>query len=252
MLVHDLGRRTVGGEFAPNTALPNEADMVARFKVSGTTFREAMKTPSAKGMVEIRPKTSVSRSIGTIPTPTSWSVGTRPAPVNPFWTRWSICAVCWNLPPLRGRPSAPCRRRSRLSGAAYQAMRDAIGDKAAHGDSERRFHAAIFAATHNFMLARMIDLIAIGIFSAPTSIIAGQRHSLPYHASLLAAISAGDPAAASAAAERLLDTRTQCPSAPVAPNTIRSRARTALAIIDAVTGHQAWVIVDGHKTGQGP
>ena len=46
--------------------------------------------------------------------------------------------------------------------------------EAAHGEADRRFHAAIFSATHNAMLARMIDLIAIGIYgnivSAPDSI----------------------------------------------------------------------------------
>jgi DNA-binding FadR family transcriptional regulator len=94
--------------------------------------------------------------------------------------------------------------------AAYQAMCDAIGDKEVHAEADRRFHAAIFSATHNAMLARMIDLIAIGIYgntvSAPDSIVEGQRRSLPYHRDVLEAIRARDSQAASAAASRLLDT----------------------------------------------
>ena len=213
MLVHDLGRRIVGGEFAPETVLPNEDDLVTRFEVSRTTFREAMKTLAAKGLVEIRPKTGTrvrrpEHWHHTDPDLMVWQYETGPS------QRFLDALV-----DLRRvlEPAAAARAAERatpeeieLIAGAYQAMCDTIGDKAAHGEADRRFHTAIFAATHNFMLARMIDLIAIGIYgntvSAPDSIIAGQRRSLPYHATLLGAIRAGNPAAASAAAERLLDT----------------------------------------------
>jgi GntR family galactonate operon transcriptional repressor len=213
MLVHDIGRRIVSGEFAPDALLPNEDDLTARFEVSRTTFREAMKTLASKGMVEIRPKT-----------------GTRVRPPE-HWHHTDPDVMVWQyetgpsqqfldaLADLRRvlEPAAAARAAERATpqeieqiAAAYQAMCDAIGDKQAHGEADRRFHEAIFAATHNFMLARMIDLIAIGIYgntvSAPDAIIAGQRRSLPFHLALLEAIRAGDPRAAADAAERLLDT----------------------------------------------
>jgi GntR family galactonate operon transcriptional repressor len=213
MLVHDIGRRIVSGEFAPDALLPNEDDLTARFEVSRTTFREAMKTLASKGMVEIRPKT-----------------GTRVRPPE-HWHHTDPDVMVWQyetgpsqqfldaLADLRRvlEPAAAARAAERATpqeveqiAVAYQAMCDAIGDKQAHGEADRHFHEAIFAATHNFMLARMIDLIAIGIYgntvSAPDAIIAGQRRSLPYHLALLEAIRAGDPGAAADAAERLLDT----------------------------------------------
>src|SRR4051794_27375295 len=57
MLVHDLGRRVVGGEFEPGAALPNEDELVIRFGVSRTIVREAVKTLAAKGLLDIRPRT---------------------------------------------------------------------------------------------------------------------------------------------------------------------------------------------------
>jgi DNA-binding FadR family transcriptional regulator len=213
LLVHELGRRIVGGEFAPGDALPTEDEMVVRFGASRTILREAMKTLAGKGMVEIRPKT-----------------GTRVRPAA-HWHHTDPDVMVWHyetgpsqpfldaLIDLRRvlEPAAAARAAERASDAeittiasAYQEMCGTLGDKVAHGAADQRFHAAIFAATHNVMLARMIDLIAIGIFgntvSAPDTIVEGQRRSLPLHRDLLAAIRARDSAGAAAAASRLLDT----------------------------------------------
>ncbi len=213
MLVHDLGRRIVGGEFAPDAVLPNEDELVARFEVSRTTFREAMKTLAAKGMVEIRTKTGTR-----VRAPEHWHHTDPDLMVWQYETGPSQRFLD-ALADLRRvlEPAAAARAAERATPAeveriadAYQEMCETIGDKAAHGEADGHFHEAIFAATHNFMLARMIDLITIGIYgntvSAPDSIIEGQRRSLPFHAAVLQAIRAGDPAAASAAVERLLDT----------------------------------------------
>ena len=213
MLVHDLGRRIVGGEFAPEAVLPNEDTLVTRFGVSRTTFREAMKTLASKGMVEIRPKVgtrvrATSHWHHTDPDVMVWQCETGPSQ--------SFLDAMVDLRRVL-EPAAAARAAERATAeeietiaVSFQAMCNAIGDKDAHGEADRRFHAAIFAATHNFMLARMIDLIAIGIYnntvSAPDSIIEGQRRSLPYHRHLLDAIEARDPAAASDAALRLLET----------------------------------------------
>ena len=52
--VHDLGRRIVGGEYPPGATLPNEPDLVAKFGISRTVIREAMKCLAGKGLVEIK------------------------------------------------------------------------------------------------------------------------------------------------------------------------------------------------------
>ncbi len=53
-LVDILAREVLGGERAPGDALPNEDDLAARFGVSRSSVREAVKTLSAKGLIESR------------------------------------------------------------------------------------------------------------------------------------------------------------------------------------------------------
>lgn len=68
-VVNELGRAIVAGEFPVGTILPGDAELAARFKVSRTVLREAMKTLSAKGLVVPRAR------IGTRVTPrTQWNL----------------------------------------------------------------------------------------------------------------------------------------------------------------------------------
>ena len=53
-LVGILAREVLGGERAPGDALPNEDDLASRFGVSRSSVREAVKTLSAKGLIESR------------------------------------------------------------------------------------------------------------------------------------------------------------------------------------------------------
>lgn len=50
-VVDQLGRAIVAGEIAEGDLLPSDAELEARFKVSRTVLREAMKTLSAKGLI---------------------------------------------------------------------------------------------------------------------------------------------------------------------------------------------------------
>jgi len=50
-VVDQLGRAIVAGEIAEGELLPSDAELEARFKVSRTVLREAMKTLSAKGLI---------------------------------------------------------------------------------------------------------------------------------------------------------------------------------------------------------
>ena len=212
VVVHELGRRIVGGEFGPCGGLPREDDLIAEIGVSRTTFREAMKCLAAKGLVEIRTKTGTrvrdrAQWRHTDPDVMVWHYETGP-------TR----AFLEQLADLRRvlEPAAAARAAQRASkteiariAAAYQAMCASIGVPEQHAEADCAFHTAIFAATHNVILARLIDTIAIGIFGnavkATKAVIDGQRRSLAYHADVLAAIEARDPVGAAVAAERLLD-----------------------------------------------
>lgn len=212
LLVHDIGRRIVGGEFPACATLPNEDELIARFRVSRTTFREVMKTLAGKGLVEIRPKTGTrvrehAQWHHIDPDIMVWYYETGPSQ-----------AVLDALRDVRRilEPAAAARAAERAGNAdiacieaAYAAMCRGVEDPPAYGEADRAFHTAIFAATGNFILSRLIDVIAIGIYgnavAATAAVIPKLRASLPFHAALLDAIRSGDPAAAEAAARRLLD-----------------------------------------------
>src|SRR5690606_17190285 len=55
-VMHELGRRIVGGELRPGEVLPREELLAEQMNVSRTALREAMKVLSAKGLVESRTK----------------------------------------------------------------------------------------------------------------------------------------------------------------------------------------------------
>jgi GntR family galactonate operon transcriptional repressor len=212
-LVHELGRQIVGGGFAPGAALPNEDELIARFCVSRTTFREAMKTLASKGLVEIRTKT------GTRVRPRELWHHTDPEVLVWHYETGPTAAFLVDLVDLRRalEPAAAARAAERASdqeiqaiATAFQAMSVTTDDLVAHAEADRQFHSAIFAATHNLIFGRLIDVIAIAIHAnaiiAPVSAPEGYRRSLPYHLAVLDAIRAHDPAAAALAVERLLET----------------------------------------------
>jgi GntR family galactonate operon transcriptional repressor len=211
-LVHDIGRRIVGGEFPVCATLPNEDELIARFRVSRTTFREVMKTLASKGLVEIRPKTGTR-----VREHYQWH-HIDPDVMVWYYETGPSRAVLDALRDVRRilEPAAAARAAERAGNAdiarmeaAYEAMCQGVTDPPAYGEADREFHTAIFSATGNFILSRLIDVIAIGIHgnavAATSAIIPKLRASLPFHADLLAAIRARDPAAAEAAARRLLD-----------------------------------------------
>jgi len=247
LLVHDLGRRVVGGEFAPGATLPNEEDLVERFGVSRTSFREAMKTLAAKGLVEIRPKTGTR-----IRAPRHWHHTDPDVMVWYFETGPSEAVldalrdVRRVLEPAAAARAARAATRSEIAriAAAFDAMCATIGDPVAHSEADREFHTAIFDASHNFILARLIDVIVIGIYGNAViansrvrgQVVRGQQMSLSFHRAVLDAIRAGDVAEAAAAADRLLDTW-KPHRRRVAP--ARSTTAAAASASDATLGQEA-------------
>lgn len=211
--VHTLGRRIIGGEFAPGVTLPNEPELAAHYNVSRTIIREAMKCLAGKGLVEIKTR-----------------IGTRVKPVS-SWHHTDTDVMVWyyetgpsvefmrSIKDLRRalEPAAAARATSRGSdeeiasiGEAYERMVSTIGDVNQNADADLDFHTRIFTATHNPIFAQLIDVISVGIYANRTitprpGAIVGQRRSLPFHKDLLDAIVSRDPDAAAKASNRLLD-----------------------------------------------
>jgi DNA-binding FadR family transcriptional regulator len=56
LIAQGIGERILGGEFAPGTLLPKEADWGKTYNASRTAVREAIKALAAKGLIASRPK----------------------------------------------------------------------------------------------------------------------------------------------------------------------------------------------------
>lgn len=55
-VMHDLGLSIVGGRYPEKSILPGDGELLERFRVSRTVLREALKTLSAKGLIQAKAK----------------------------------------------------------------------------------------------------------------------------------------------------------------------------------------------------
>jgi len=148
-VVHELGRRIVGGACVPGQALPNEEDLCRELGVSRTAIREAVKVLAAKGLVESRPR------IGTRVRPTlawnlldpdvlAWRCATLPDPhfVQQLTEMREIIEPASAALAARNRTQAQLRRieDAYAAMAASPTIDDWVG-------ADLEFHSAILDAT---------------------------------------------------------------------------------------------------------
>ncbi|WP_133647476.1 FadR/GntR family transcriptional regulator [Paraburkholderia flava] len=55
-VAHDLATAILRGDYAPESILPREAELMDAFGVSRTVLREALRTLTSKGLIESRPR----------------------------------------------------------------------------------------------------------------------------------------------------------------------------------------------------
>ena len=208
-IVHTLGRRILRGELRPGDTLDSAPT------ASRTALREAIKVLAAKGLVEAKPR------IGTRVTPRdAWNL------LDPDVMAWEHdeaprAAFLQKLTEVRGiiEPHAAALaaiRADRNAIATLQVSFDEMeaavnrpggSDHAAFNDADMRFHLAIVRASANELLEQMTRVIysALAVSFRTTSSLPGSaRRSLPKHRAILAAIAAGDAAAAQAAMQGLV------------------------------------------------
>ena len=208
-VMHELGRRIVGGELRPGDVLPREELLAEQMNVSRTALREAMKVLSAKGLVESRTK-----------------VGTRVRDPR-YWHQLDADVLAWRcalmptedfvqkLAEMReiiepSAAAAAARRGSeeqlkRLE-AAYAAM-DAAQTLDAWAKADLDFHEALLSATNNELMISLFSVIetALGTFfvlSART--VKNFKYSLPHHRKVLDAVRRRQPEAARRAMQRMI------------------------------------------------
>lgn len=198
-----LERLIAEGEWPVGSKIPPEPELVAALGVGRNTVREAVRALEHAGLLEPR------RGDGTYVRATS-DLGAA------LLRRAKRCTVLDVLDVRSGleRDAAATAARRRSTAdieaitAALAARRDALADpdRAASAAADVAFHRAVIAATHNPVL---IDLYA-GLSEAVERSVAvvdevdDDRAAVPGHEELAAAVAAGDPEAARAAADQYL------------------------------------------------
>ncbi|WP_408263611.1 FadR/GntR family transcriptional regulator [Paraburkholderia phytofirmans] len=131
-VAHQLATAILRGDYAPDSILPREAELIETFGVSRTVLREALRTLTSKGLIESRPR-----------------VGTRVRPRR-AWNLLDVDVLDWY-----SRVAEPMAFALKL-----QEMREMIepyaASLAAASYTDDTFHA--LAASHEAMVAaRNVD-----------------------------------------------------------------------------------------------
>jgi len=159
-VVGSIGEGIIKGRYPPGSLLPREPELIAKFGVSRTALREALKVLAAKGLVETRQR-----------------VGTR-VRSQEQWNHFDPEITGWNLAngfrdgfvhdliefrqitePAAARLAA---RRASVKdlaaiAAALEGMQVAAAEKdpAAYAEADARFHICVFLASHNNLMASL-------------------------------------------------------------------------------------------------
>lgn len=157
-VVDALVRMIAGGELSPGNLLPTEPEMSARFGVSRSVVREALRVLGAKGMVEVR------HGSGTrVTAPDRWDP-LDPAVLAVLRGRGPSAAVLHDL--LEARTIVECEvaalaaqrggRNEHLAlEGALDVMRGAVDDPPRFVTGDSAFHLALLHAARNRVLERM-------------------------------------------------------------------------------------------------
>jgi DNA-binding FadR family transcriptional regulator len=198
-----LGRAIVTGGF-DRTPFPTEADIAARYAVSRSVTREAVKMLTAKGLLSARPRQ------GTVVQPeTSWNL------FDADVLRWLLertfsASLLRHFTELRvsiePAAAALAARAASPDGllaieAGYQRMAAAEQGQDDPLDADIAFHVAVLQASGNPFYAQFRDVVETALRTSIrfTNRFKGRTASLPAHKVVKEAIEAGDSAGAQAA-----------------------------------------------------
>ena len=162
VIISDMGRAILAGDFPSGTMLPSEKELIGRYKASRSTVREALKVIAAKGLVEM-----VQR------------LGTRVRPQSD-WNIFDTDVLSWMttgsfeekllrdllefrevFEPHAARQAAVRGNAAAVSGikSALDRMQANIHDLAAYAEADTDFHLAVLAASGNELMERLSHLL---------------------------------------------------------------------------------------------
>jgi len=199
-----LAVRILNGTLTPDGPSSTEMDLCRQLGVSRTILREAIKVLSAKGLVEVRPKTGVR-----IKPRSDWSL------LDPALLMWhnevgvdetfvrNLCQVRMMLEPPTAESAATAATDEEAEEIynAFLAMENAKSDFSVFVNADHEFHSAISRATHNDFLIQ-INRIVFDALRGSQSIFrerrdpVGAEAALNLHGSVAEAIRKRKPEAA--------------------------------------------------------
>jgi DNA-binding FadR family transcriptional regulator len=216
-IVDSLGIDIVSGAIPSGFTLPGDAELMARFGVSRTVLREALKTLAAKGLIVPRAR------IGTrVTSRESWSL------FDADILNWHFdCGIdeafLVHLSEIRlaFEPYAAGLAAERATPKDIEHLESLAGDMGesnhtaeSHAMADLRFHLAVAEASRNpFMrsVGSLIEAALVGVFrlSSPTADLREVQRASASHHRIVEAIRARDVEGARAAMEAVIITGVQ-------------------------------------------
>ncbi|GHO42514.1 FadR/GntR family transcriptional regulator [Ktedonospora formicarum] len=205
-----IGLSIIRGEYEPGEALASEPELSAQFSVSRAVLREALRTLSAKGLVEARPKTGTrvrSRAEWNLLDPEVLAWQYEAGPEQEFLQ--ALCEVRLMLEPMAAHLAA-VRATEEEAEAIIRCCRDMEQTLEAPEDYtavDLRFHMLICLATHNELLLNVMRTLTRAMHASRevTARIPGAtRAAMPVHQRVAAAIQQHDEREAEEAMRALI------------------------------------------------
>lgn len=203
LVLWQLGVAIVGGDYPEGSILPSDTELLARFSVSRTVLREALKTLAAKGMIEARAR-----------------IGTRVLPRR-RWNLFDADVLAWHFETgpdvdfLRSvaevrigieleSAALAAERRSAEQAEHLLALADAMGQASTAEEFARAdlaFHRAVAETSANPFMASISTLVEVALtavftISSPVEDKVRLAETSAAHRSIAQAISDRDPEAA--------------------------------------------------------
>jgi DNA-binding FadR family transcriptional regulator len=200
-VMYTLGTAIVGGVYGEGQILPGDAELIEQFGVSRTVLREALKTLSAKGLVEARAR-----------------VGTRVLP-RARWNMFDSDVLLWHLDSGIGvdfiaslaevrmavEPDAAALAATRRTDAQATELMEWLERMARKGQSAEDFaradvgfHRTVAQASGNPFMVSLSNVVEIALMasftiSSPVEGGAAFDKAVRLHRNIAEAVAAGDP-----------------------------------------------------------
>jgi GntR family transcriptional repressor for pyruvate dehydrogenase complex len=198
-IVDQIQRRILAGELKVGDTLPSERELAEQFQVSRTAVREAVKTLSEKGLVEVYAGRGTFITNGTNKAVRS-SLGMMMKIGQADGTRDLVEVREIFEPEIAGLAAVRAGKESIAAmQRAFEIMDQALNDAETFIEADLDFHLSLAEASQNAIILALIDFIVDLLREQRTRIFfveGGPQRGQMHHKRILEAVVQHDPAAA--------------------------------------------------------